>query len=188
VDLPTPSIIRGWWNFGSLLGICLVAQNITGLFLAIHYCPNIDTASKQSKTYLPRRKLRLTTHFKCKRCITILRLHLPTYWTKLLLRIIQLYTHTIRGSSNSILNYSNSFYRICPTMRTNVILGCNSNYKPPISNPIRRKGNCSMILRRIRGSQWHTRTTLCTELPSTICNRSNSTNPLIISSPNRINL
>jgi len=44
VDLPTPSTIRGWWNFGSLLGICLVAQIATGLFLAIHYCPNIDAA------------------------------------------------------------------------------------------------------------------------------------------------
>nr|YP_009350193.1 cytochrome b [Agnathotermes crassinasus]AQP26536.1 cytochrome b [Agnathotermes crassinasus] len=44
VDLPTPSTISGWWNFGSLLGICLVAQIVTGLFLAMHYCPNIDTA------------------------------------------------------------------------------------------------------------------------------------------------
>jgi ubiquinol-cytochrome c reductase cytochrome b subunit len=44
VDLPTPSTIRGWWNFGSLLGICLVIQITTGLFLAIHYCPNIDIA------------------------------------------------------------------------------------------------------------------------------------------------
>nr|URH16812.1 cytochrome b [Nasutitermes corniger] len=44
VDLPTPSTISGWWNFGSLLGICLVAQIVTGLFLAMHYCPNIDAA------------------------------------------------------------------------------------------------------------------------------------------------
>jgi ubiquinol-cytochrome c reductase cytochrome b subunit len=44
VDLPTPSTIRGWWNIGSLLGICLVAQIATGLFLAIHYCPNVDMA------------------------------------------------------------------------------------------------------------------------------------------------
>nr|AQP30364.1 cytochrome b [Nasutitermes sp. SC TB-2017] len=44
VDLPTPSTISGWWNFGSLLGICLVAQIATGLFLAMHYCPNIDAA------------------------------------------------------------------------------------------------------------------------------------------------
>jgi len=44
VDLPTPSTIRDWWIFGSLLGICLVAQIVTGLFLAIHCCPNIDIA------------------------------------------------------------------------------------------------------------------------------------------------
>nr|AIY61787.1 cytochrome b [Astalotermes sp. TB-2014]QXT44048.1 cytochrome b [Acidnotermes sp. CAM048] len=44
VDLPTPSSISGWWNFGSLLGVCLVAQIATGLFLAMHYCPNTDAA------------------------------------------------------------------------------------------------------------------------------------------------
>ena len=43
-DLPTPLTIRGWWISGPLLGICVVAQIVTGLFLAIHYCPNIDTA------------------------------------------------------------------------------------------------------------------------------------------------
>lgn len=37
VDLPTPSNISTLWNFGSLLGLCLVTQIITGLFLAIHY-------------------------------------------------------------------------------------------------------------------------------------------------------
>nr|UGN61652.1 cytochrome b [Cryptocercus wolongensis] len=44
VDLPTPSNISTWWNFGSLLGICLIMQIMTGLFLAMHYCPNIDNA------------------------------------------------------------------------------------------------------------------------------------------------
>nr|YP_010946620.1 cytochrome b [Margattea speciosa]WGO57338.1 cytochrome b [Margattea speciosa] len=44
VDLPTPSNINSWWNFGSMLGLCLVIQIITGIFLAMHYCPNIDLA------------------------------------------------------------------------------------------------------------------------------------------------
>nr|AVN67991.1 cytochrome b [Macropanesthia sp. B115] len=44
IDLPTPSNISSWWNFGSLLGLCLVIQIITGVFLAMHYCPNIDMA------------------------------------------------------------------------------------------------------------------------------------------------
>nr|YP_009700008.1 cytochrome b [Dermestes coarctatus]QEK77744.1 cytochrome b [Dermestes coarctatus] len=44
VDLPTPSNISAWWNFGSLLGLCLIIQIVTGLFLAMHYCPNIELA------------------------------------------------------------------------------------------------------------------------------------------------
>nr|AMW67980.1 cytochrome b [Balmes birmanus] len=44
IDLPAPSNISTWWNFGSLLGLCLIIQIATGLFLAMHYTANIDTA------------------------------------------------------------------------------------------------------------------------------------------------
>nr|ADT82451.1 cytochrome b [Symphalangus syndactylus] len=44
IDLPTPSNISTWWNFGSLLGACLVLQIITGLFLAMHYTPDASAA------------------------------------------------------------------------------------------------------------------------------------------------
>ncbi len=44
VDLPAPSNISTWWNFGSLLGLCLIIQILTGLFLAIHYTANIESA------------------------------------------------------------------------------------------------------------------------------------------------
>lgn len=44
ITLPSPSNISFWWNFGSLLGLCLVIQIFTGFFLSIHYCPNIDLA------------------------------------------------------------------------------------------------------------------------------------------------
>nr|ABN15057.1 cytochrome b [Fukomys sp. PAVD-2007] len=44
IDLPTPSNISSWWNFGSLLGICLVLQIVTGLFLAMHYTADTTTA------------------------------------------------------------------------------------------------------------------------------------------------
>lgn len=44
VDLPAPSNISAWWNFGSLLGLCLTTQTLTGLFLAIHYTADIETA------------------------------------------------------------------------------------------------------------------------------------------------
>nr|ADU24906.1 cytochrome b [Thylamys sponsorius]ADU24907.1 cytochrome b [Thylamys sponsorius]AHW29654.1 cytochrome b [Thylamys sponsorius]AHW29655.1 cytochrome b [Thylamys sponsorius] len=44
IDLPTPSNISAWWNFGSLLGICLIVQILTGLFLAMHYTSDTLTA------------------------------------------------------------------------------------------------------------------------------------------------
>nr|AAR25310.1 cytochrome b [Tangara gyrola]AAR25313.1 cytochrome b [Tangara gyrola]AAR25314.1 cytochrome b [Tangara gyrola]AIN78692.1 cytochrome b [Tangara gyrola]AIN78703.1 cytochrome b [Tangara gyrola] len=44
IDLPTPSNISTWWNFGSLLGVCLVTQIITGLLLAMHYTADTNLA------------------------------------------------------------------------------------------------------------------------------------------------
>nr|BAC54987.1 cytochrome b [Corvus macrorhynchos]CCI51210.1 cytochrome b [Corvus macrorhynchos japonensis] len=44
VDLPTPSNISAWWNFGSLLGLCLITQIITGLLLAMHYTADTSLA------------------------------------------------------------------------------------------------------------------------------------------------
>lgn len=44
IDLPTPSNISYLWNFGSLLGLCLVIQIITGIFLAMHYCADVSIA------------------------------------------------------------------------------------------------------------------------------------------------
>nr|UFR83230.1 cytochrome b [Lasiopodomys raddei] len=44
IDLPAPSNISSWWNFGSLLGLCLIIQILTGLFLAMHYTSDTSTA------------------------------------------------------------------------------------------------------------------------------------------------
>lgn len=44
IDLPAPLNISIWWNYGSLLGLCLVIQTATGLFLSIHYVPNTEIA------------------------------------------------------------------------------------------------------------------------------------------------
>lgn len=40
VDAPEPTNISYLWNFGSLLGVCLVVQIVTGLLLALHYQPS----------------------------------------------------------------------------------------------------------------------------------------------------
>ncbi|YP_003734936.1 cytochrome b (mitochondrion) [Callorhinchus milii] len=44
IDLPAPTNISAWWNFGSLLALCLAMQIVTGLFLAMHYTADISTA------------------------------------------------------------------------------------------------------------------------------------------------
>nr|ABD95364.1 cytochrome b [Ligia oceanica] len=44
IDIPAPANISSWWNFGSLLGLCLIVQILTGLFLAFHYSNHIDSA------------------------------------------------------------------------------------------------------------------------------------------------
>nr|YP_010384935.1 cytochrome b [Pinnotheres pholadis]UPL64932.1 cytochrome b [Pinnotheres pholadis] len=44
VDMPLPSNISTFWNFGSLLGLCLITQLLTGLFLSMHYTAHINLA------------------------------------------------------------------------------------------------------------------------------------------------
>ncbi len=44
IDYPTPTNISYLWSFGASAGICLVIQIVTGIFLAMHYTPNIELA------------------------------------------------------------------------------------------------------------------------------------------------
>lgn len=44
IAYPTPSNLNYFWGLGSLAGICLVIQIATGVFLAMHYCPEVNLA------------------------------------------------------------------------------------------------------------------------------------------------
>nr|YP_010490368.1 cytochrome b [Calantica studeri]UWM12854.1 cytochrome b [Calantica studeri] len=44
IDLPSPSNISYLWNFGSLLGLCLILQILTGLFLSMHFASDVSLA------------------------------------------------------------------------------------------------------------------------------------------------
>nr|YP_010930317.1 cytochrome b [Apphia nigricauda]WKK49906.1 cytochrome b [Apphia nigricauda] len=44
IDLPAPINLSSWWNFGSILGMCLIIQLISGIFLSMHYTANIEMA------------------------------------------------------------------------------------------------------------------------------------------------
>jgi len=43
-DLPAPSNLTTLWNFGSLLGLCLVVQLLSGFFLSMHYLASTSLA------------------------------------------------------------------------------------------------------------------------------------------------
>ena len=43
-DYPTPKNLNYWWNLGSILGLALVIQIVTGIFLAMHYVPTAEGA------------------------------------------------------------------------------------------------------------------------------------------------
>ena len=44
VDSPLPSNLTYLWGFGSILGLALVVQIVTGVFLAMHYVPDTELA------------------------------------------------------------------------------------------------------------------------------------------------
>lgn len=44
IDLPAPLNISIWWNYGSLLGLCLAVQTASGLFLSMHYVADTQLA------------------------------------------------------------------------------------------------------------------------------------------------
>jgi ubiquinol-cytochrome c reductase cytochrome b subunit len=44
ISYPSPINLNYAWSFGSIAGVCLVIQIITGIFLAMHYVPHISLA------------------------------------------------------------------------------------------------------------------------------------------------
>jgi len=44
INYPSPVNLNYMWSFGSVAGLCLVIQIITGIFLAMHYTPHVDYA------------------------------------------------------------------------------------------------------------------------------------------------
>jgi ubiquinol-cytochrome c reductase cytochrome b subunit len=44
IDSPSPINISYIWNYGSLLGLCLIIQIVSGVTLAMHYTPEVNLA------------------------------------------------------------------------------------------------------------------------------------------------
>nr|ACY09459.1 cytochrome b [Macrocentrus camphoraphilus] len=42
INFPSPINISIWWNFGSMLGLFMIIQLFSGIFLTMHYCSNVE--------------------------------------------------------------------------------------------------------------------------------------------------
>nr|QZL13454.1 cytochrome b [Condica illecta] len=130
IDLPSPSNISTWWNFGSLLALCLIIQILTGLFLTMYYTANIELAF-YSVNYICRNVnygwLIRTLHANGASFFFIcIYLHIGrgVYYESFNLK----YTWMV-GVIILFLLMATAIYSMCSTLSTNIFLSSNSNYK-----------------------------------------------------------
>jgi len=152
VDLPAPINISAWWNFGSLLGLCLVTQILTGLFLAIHYSGDVTLAFN--------RVAHITRDVNYGWLLRVIHANGASFFFYLLvftrraryiLLIVYVCVHLNGGGNHFIFSYGRSFYRICINLRANIILGRHSYHQPFIGYPLFRANISTMNLRGICG-------------------------------------
>jgi len=130
VDLPVPSNLSLIWNFGSLLGLCLVIQILRGVILAIHYTPHIDLAF-QSVSHIMRDVnygwLIRITHANI--ASFFFSLFVPAYWSGFILWVIFTSRSMKYWCYPFCFMYGCSFFRLCFTLGSDKILRGYSNYE-----------------------------------------------------------
>ena len=74
VAYPAPKNLNYWWNFGSLAGLMLVIQIVTGIVLVMQYTPNTAMAFSSVEHIMRDVKLRLAASLRaCQRRVDVLR-------------------------------------------------------------------------------------------------------------------
>ena len=122
---PTPINLSYLWSFGSLAGLTLVAQIVTGVLLAMHYAPEVHLAFNSVEHIM-----------RDVNGGAILR-YMHANGASMFLLIT--YSHMFRGLStkskslifwgcNLFSNDGNCIYGLCFTLRSNEFLRCYCNY------------------------------------------------------------
>nr|ARI46963.1 cytochrome b [Kunugia undans] len=187
IDLPTPSNISTWWNFGSLLALCLITQILTGLFLTMYYTANIELAF-YSVNYICRNVnygwLIRTLHangasffFMC----IYLHIGRGIYYESFNLK----YTWMV-GVIILFLLMATAFMGYVLPWGQNIILSSYSNYKPFIRNPLFSNYISKLNLSSICSWWRNSYTILYFSFFTPLYFNNNNNNPLIISPPNWI--
>ena len=101
-----------------------------------------------SRTHLPRRQLWLNHSILTRKwSLHVLHLPLHPHRTQPILRFPHISRNMKHWRTPTTNNHSHCIRRLCPTLRTNIILRCNRHHQPPISNPLHRQHLSRMNLR-----------------------------------------
>ena len=132
IDYPTPSNISYFWSFGSLAGICLVIQLLTGIFLVMHYTPNVDLAFSSVEHIMRDVNGGWILRYVHANGASVFFIILYIHIAKGLYYGSYLYPRQLLWCSGVIiflLTIATAFNGVCITLRANVILRCNCYYK-----------------------------------------------------------
>uniref|UniRef100_A0A8B9MN08 Uncharacterized protein n=1 Tax=Accipiter nisus TaxID=211598 RepID=A0A8B9MN08_9AVES len=101
------------------------------------------------RSHMPKRTVRLTNpEPTCQRSILFLHLHLLTHRPGTLLRFIPVQRNLKHRDYPPTHPHSNCLRRLCPPMRTNILLRGYGHHQPLLRYPVHRTNPCRVGLRR----------------------------------------
>jgi len=131
IDSPTPSNISYLWNFGSLLGFCLVIQIVTGVTLGMHYTPNVLEAF-DSVEHIMRDVNNgwLIRYLHSNTASAFFLYSISSYRQRYILWILQSTKNISMSYWNCYfyINDGNSISWLCSSLWSNVFMRCNCYY------------------------------------------------------------
>lgn len=138
--------------------------------------------------HLPRRMRRLT-HPRLTRQRRVLFFPFPIHphRTRHLLRILPTNRNVNSWHNHHLHAHSDGIHRLRPRMGPNEPMSSNSNHKPALGNPNRRKKNCRVSMRGLRSQRRNPTSLLCIPLPFSLHPRGPSRMPHCIPPHHRIN-
>jgi len=124
-------------------------------------------------------------NISCKWCKIFFYLPIPTCGARALLWFVLFYTYMDNRSNYFVCCYSSRLFRVCPPLRSNVLLRCHCYYEFIFGNPLYwgRLGEVNM--RRVRCRQPYFNSLLLLTFFDSFCSSCAKRGSFIISAPNR---
>ena len=126
---PAPKNLNYFWTFGSLLGVCLALQIITGFFLSIFYKPSILEAFSSIENFVRDVDKGWLVRYFHSNGASFFFFFSYSHIAK------GIYYQSFKKKKTLVfrINYfyfinGRSFYRLCSSMRSNVFLSSYCNY------------------------------------------------------------